>query len=197
MEGKCSMAKNDFYSDLIKLLPRNGRSDVTDKSSIQELENVFIRYFPNERLEPKIYGPTTINKLTAMALHYASENEADPRICLLVKDLLTGVFKEAGDNPPSARIFSTFASWGLHVDLKNIVLERDPIEPVFRLSESLYSREDNMQRYIPCNFTVEDLAALLLSAGDFPKTKLIAKRLFHKKEAESHKHEKGLRNERT
>lgn len=48
------MAKNDFYSDLRKLLPRNGRSDVTDKSSIQELENVFLRYFPNERLEPKI-----------------------------------------------------------------------------------------------------------------------------------------------
>lgn len=130
-----------------------------------------------------------------MALHYASENEVDPQTCLLIKDILTGVSKDTGDNPPSTRIFSIFVSWGLKVNLKRAVIDSvSPFRPVLVLSSGPYP--NLVQRHIPGNFTIEELATLLLATGDFPKTKLLAKSLFDKKEAKSHKHEKSLQNER-
>lgn len=121
----------------------------------------------------------TMNKLTAMALNFAINHGKDPETCLFVKDFLIGSFNIA-DVPPSERIFKTFVDWGLTVDLRSLDFSIEPEKNVLKISGNKLSY-DVFQRYLPCNFTVEELSGFLLTTGDLPKDKDFATKLFHER----------------
>lgn len=120
-----------------------------------------------------------IDKLTAQAINFAIDHGKDPETCLYVKDFLGGVFN-IGDNPPTERIFANFVDWGTKVDLRSISIDMEPGEKVLKISGNEYSY-DILKRYIPRNFSIEELSGFLLTSGDLPKDKLVATNLFNER----------------
>lgn len=159
-------------------------------------EEVLNFFFVSPRQEHVAVRVDATNKLTIVALHYASAKHVDPHICMRVKDILSGVSRSTRDNPPSERIFGMFVSWCTSVGFKNAVLTPCSRASLWKLSKDPCFEPDS-NRYIPSNFTVEDLSAFLPATGDLPKTIKFAKTLYNEKRSREKNLKIGLQHERS
>ena len=164
--------RDDIEKNIRSLLSETGYEFNLERLKINyEDYQLFFSTHNVERMNFFVAVPVMdMNQLTVNAINFAVEKGYLAYCCLAVKDILMAVSENLAKSPPSERTFRTFVSWADRLDLTNIVLTRDSGNFVLKLKETVYPKT----RYIPGNFSVEDLTALLLSTGDFPKTKSFA-----------------------
>ena len=171
--------------DLLTLLEREGYRFDRDRIQVSYgSEKLYCTLSPTRKIAT--VWVAHLNNLTVQALNFSAKSGFGHELCLCVKDIMAGIDKNTLNNPPSDRIFGLFVEWVAETDLEanpNVVFELLPDSRILRMRETPEFWRTCFSRYLPVNFKIEDLAALLLVKKDLPKTKAETLRLFMKKES--------------